>query len=77
MALASELLFEKWTMLIIRETFYGVKRFEDMREDTGIPRSVLTSRLKHLVAPGLLEKKQYQVEGARPRPGDTRTDTGT
>ncbi|MEP2534359.1 helix-turn-helix domain-containing protein [Shimia sp.] len=76
MALASELLMEKWTMLIIREAFYGVKRFDDIREDISIPRSVLTSRLKHLVAHGILERKQYQVEGARSRPGYVLTAKG-
>lgn len=76
MALTAELLMEKWTMLIIREAFYGVKRFEDIREDTGIPRSVLTSRLKLLVENGILERKQYQVEGARSRPGYVLTRMG-
>ncbi|MEP3719290.1 MAG: helix-turn-helix domain-containing protein [Paracoccaceae bacterium] len=76
MALASELLLEKWTMLIIREAFYGVKRFDDIREDIGIPRSVLTTRLKHLVENQILEKKQYQVEGARARPGYVLTEKG-
>ncbi|MEP5152654.1 helix-turn-helix domain-containing protein [Planktotalea sp.] len=76
MALTSELLMEKWTMLIIREAFYGVKRFEDIREDTGIPRSVLTSRLKHLVENDILKRKDYRVEGARPRPGYVLTEKG-
>lgn len=76
MALTSELLMEKWTMLIIREAFYGVKRFDDIREDTGIPRSVLTSRLKHLVEYGILERKEYRAEGARARPGYVLTEKG-
>lgn len=63
-------------MLIIREAFYGVKRFEDIREDTGVPRSVLTSRLKQLVEHGILERKQYKAEGARPRPGYVLTEKG-
>jgi len=67
MALAAELLMEKWTMLIVREAFYGVRRFDDIREDIGIPRSVLTTRLKQLVEHGILSKEPYQTDGARAR----------
>lgn len=67
MALAAELLMEKWTMLIVREAFYGVKRFDDIRDDIGIPRSVLTTRLKQLVDHGILAKETYKPDGARAR----------
>lgn len=76
MALAAELLMERWSMLIIREAFYGVKRFDDIREDTGIPRSVLTDRLKKLVDIGILERKPYKAEGARSRNGYILSEKG-
>lgn len=76
MALAADILMERWTMLIIREAFYGVKRFDDIREDTGIPRSVLTSRLKQLVESGILERHPYRADGARTRYGYVLSDKG-
>lgn len=66
-ALASKMIADKWILLIIREAFYGVARYEDMRADIGIPRSVLTQRLKYLVEQKILERKAYQEEGARTR----------
>ncbi|MEO0930644.1 MAG: helix-turn-helix domain-containing protein [Pseudomonadota bacterium] len=66
-ALAAEILADRWTLLIIREAFYGVSRYDDIRADIGIPRSVLTARLKTLVAAGILKRVPYQDEGARTR----------
>ena len=66
-ALAAEILADRWTLLIIREAFYGVTRYDDIRADIGIPRSVLTTRLKHLVAAGILERVPYQEAGTRTR----------
>ena len=45
---------DAWTQLIMREAFYGVRRFSVWRERLGTPRSVLTDRLQKLVAAGLL-----------------------
>lgn len=64
-----EILADKWMLLIVREAFFGVFRYDDIREDIGIPRSVLTQRLKRLVELGILERKPYQEEGARQRNG--------
>jgi DNA-binding HxlR family transcriptional regulator len=47
---------DSWTQLILREAFYGVRRFSVWRERLGIPRSVLTDRLHRLVAAGLLKQ---------------------
>ncbi len=63
-------------MLILREAFYGVMRHEDIREDLGIPRSVLTDRLSKLIIRGLLEKRPYQEAGDRKRHGYGLTDKG-
>lgn len=51
---------DAWTQLILREAFYGVRRFGVWRERLGTPRSVLTDRLQRLVAAGLL--KQVQID---------------
>ena len=67
MALACDLLGDRWTMLIIREAFYGVSRFDDLRADLGIPRGVLSGRLRLLVEQGVLEMRPYQAPGARQR----------
>ncbi len=64
---AMEVLGEKWTVVVLREVFLGVRRFADMRERTGIPRQVLANRLADLVAHGVLRREPYQEPGARVR----------
>jgi DNA-binding HxlR family transcriptional regulator len=64
---AMEILGEKWTVVVLREVFNGVRRFDDMRRHTGIPRQVLTNRLGSLVTHGLLRREPYQEPGARLR----------
>ncbi len=51
-----ECLGEGWSMLIIREAFFGIRRFEDFQSHLGIARNILTARLKKLVANGILER---------------------
>src|SRR5690242_9972251 len=58
---------EKWTFLVLREAFNGVRRFDDIRRRTGAPRQVLSDRLARLVAQGLLRKMPYQEPGQRTR----------
>lgn len=67
LAKAAEEIGDRWSLLILREAFYGVMRYDDMRVDLGIPRSVLSDRLAKLVASGCLEKRRYQEAGDRPR----------
>jgi DNA-binding HxlR family transcriptional regulator len=64
---AMEILGEKWTVVVLREVFSGLRRFDDMRVRTGIPRQVLTNRLAMLVANGVLRREPYQEPGARVR----------
>jgi DNA-binding HxlR family transcriptional regulator len=64
---AMEILGEKWTVVVLREVFNGVRRFDDMRVRTGIPRQVLTNRLASLVAHDVLRRVPYQEPGARVR----------
>ncbi len=54
---------DAWTQLILREAFYGVRRFGVWRERLGAPRSVLTDRLKRLVAAGLLVQQETAPGG--------------
>jgi DNA-binding HxlR family transcriptional regulator len=61
------ILGERWTFVVIREVFNGIRRFDDMRRRTAIPRQVLTNRLAVLVDHGLLRKEPYQVPGERAR----------
>lgn len=58
---------EKWTFLVLREAFNGVRRFADMQRRTGAPRQVLSERLSRLVADGILRKVPYQEPGQRVR----------
>ncbi|MFY0308780.1 winged helix-turn-helix transcriptional regulator [Leisingera sp. D0M16] len=76
MALAAEILGDRWTLLILREAFYGVCRYDDMREDLQAPRSTLTDRLNRLVGQGLLEKRPYQEPGDRVREAYVLTEAG-
>ncbi|MFC5727815.1 MULTISPECIES: winged helix-turn-helix transcriptional regulator [Nocardioides] len=64
---AMAILGERWTVVVLREVFLGVRRFDDIRRHSGIPRQVLTNRLAMLVEQGLLQKVPYQVTGARSR----------
>lgn len=61
------LIGDQWSMLILREAFYGVSRFEDFRGNLLISRAVLTARLDGLVGSGLLEKADYREPGQRVR----------
>ena len=72
----AQILGDKWCLLIIRELFYSVGRFEDIRRDIEIPKAVLSSRLKQLLTLGILEKQPYQLPGERQRYGYTLTASG-
>jgi DNA-binding HxlR family transcriptional regulator len=62
---AMEVLGERWTLLILRECFYGVRRFSVMQRNLGIARNILSTRLQLLVRTGILERRRYQEEPAR------------
>jgi DNA-binding HxlR family transcriptional regulator len=64
---ALQVVGEKWTFLVLREAFNGVRRFDDMRRRTRMPRQVLSDRLGSLVDQGLLRKTAYQETGQRSR----------
>jgi DNA-binding HxlR family transcriptional regulator len=60
-----EVVGERWTMLVLRDAFLGVKRFDDFQKDLGIARNVLQSRLARLVDEGILERVPYQDRPVR------------
>jgi DNA-binding HxlR family transcriptional regulator len=55
-----ELVGERWTLLILRDAFLGVRRFDDFQRSLGVARNVLNTRLQRLVEAGLLERRRYQ-----------------
>lgn len=75
-ALATDIMSDRWTILIMREAFYGVMRYDDFRADIGIPRSVLTDRLKRLVDAKMLKRVPYREGNSRTRYGYALTDIG-
>ncbi|MEX5578627.1 winged helix-turn-helix transcriptional regulator [Pseudophaeobacter sp. A-200-2] len=56
---------DRWTLLILRECFLGVRRFDDFQKSLGITRHLLAERLKRLEAMGLLERRPYQERPLR------------
>jgi DNA-binding HxlR family transcriptional regulator len=64
-ARALEVLGERWTLLVLREAFRRVRRFEDFQRNLGIARNVLTDRLGRLVDEGILRRVPYQERPAR------------
>lgn len=58
---------EKWSLLVLREAFLGVRRFADLQRNLGAPKAVLTERLATLVEQGILTRVPYRAEGARQR----------
>ena len=51
---------DRWTLMILRDCFLGVRRFEDFQDRLGISRTITTERLKALVADGVLRRVAYQ-----------------
>jgi DNA-binding HxlR family transcriptional regulator len=57
LARSLETIGERWTLLIVRDAFYGVGRFGDFQSHLDIPRAVLSDRLSGLVEAGILERR--------------------
>ncbi len=56
---------DPWTLLILRDAFSGVRRFDDWQQKLGVARNVLAARLKTLVAHGILETRLYSQHPPR------------
>jgi DNA-binding HxlR family transcriptional regulator len=64
-ASALEVVGERWTLLIVRDAFLGIRRFEEFQESLGIARNVLADRLQKLVEADVLERVPYGVRSDR------------
>jgi DNA-binding HxlR family transcriptional regulator len=62
---ALEVVGERWTLLIVRDSFLGIRRFEDFQRNLGIARNVLQTRLERLVDEGILKRERYQERPER------------
>jgi len=62
-----EIVGDRWTVHVLREAFFGLRRFEDLHRAVGCARSLLSQRLASLVEDGLLERADYQTPGQRTR----------
>ena len=56
---------ERWSLLILRDAFYGLRRFDDFQASLGIARNILTKRLAGLVESGVMRREQYQERPPR------------
>lgn len=56
---------DRWTILILRDAFRGLRRFDEFRRDLEIPRAVLAERLRRLVEHGVMTKRVYQERPVR------------
>jgi DNA-binding HxlR family transcriptional regulator len=66
-ARTAQVLGDRWTVLVVRDLFNGVRRFDALQQHLGIARDILTKRLALLVDEGLVERRPYQVDGERAR----------
>jgi DNA-binding HxlR family transcriptional regulator len=57
LARALEVIGERWTLLIVRDAFYGVRRFNDFQAHLDVPKAVLADRLRGLVDEGIFERR--------------------
>jgi DNA-binding HxlR family transcriptional regulator len=64
-AATAQLLGDRWTFLILREAFYGVRRFNEFAQNLGVSRNILSQRLKLLVSHGIFEARPYGPSEAR------------
>ena len=62
-----DILGDRWSFIVLREVFQGIRRFDDLTVRTSIPRAVLTDRLRRLVDSGVLRREPYRDPGARSR----------
>lgn len=75
-AAATEFIGDRWSLLVLREAFMGIRRYDDFLRNTGCSTAVLANRLKKLVDAGILRKESYRVDGERPRSAYRLTQKG-
>jgi DNA-binding HxlR family transcriptional regulator len=64
-ARALEVVGERWTMLIVRDAFLGLRRFDEFQRSLGVARNVLSDRLDRLVDEGIFERRLYREHPPR------------
>ena len=62
---ALEVLGDRWTFLILREAFFGVRRYGQLAQNLGLSRAILSDRLRRLVAYGVFERRRYSDQPER------------
>ena len=67
---------DRWTLLILRDVFAGVTRYDDLQNHVGLSSAVLADRLRKLCDNGILDKVEYQREGERKRHAYHLTELG-
>jgi DNA-binding HxlR family transcriptional regulator len=72
---ALDVVGDRWAMLVLRELGFGVRRFNDIRANTGAPRDSLATRLRGLEASGLIIRRRYSDHP--PRDEYLLTEAGT
>lgn len=73
---AMGVLGNRTAMLLLREAFYGARRFEQLVRRVGVTEAVASQRLRELVAAGVLEKQPYREPGQRTRHEYVLTESG-
>src|ERR1700712_4671370 len=66
-ARTAQLLGDRWTVLVVRDLFNGVRRFDELQSHLGVARDILTKRLALLVDEDLVERRAYRIAGERAR----------
>jgi len=56
---------DRWGLLILRDLVFGLSRYEDFRQSSGVTNATLSDRLKHLEVNGLIERRRYQTNPER------------
>jgi DNA-binding HxlR family transcriptional regulator len=60
-----EVVGERWSLLILRDTFLGLSRFDEFQRSLGIATNVLAARLERLTQAGIMDKRPYQERPER------------
>jgi len=67
LARSLEVLGERWTLLVVREAFWGSTKFSEFQSSLGVSTDILTARLATLVEAGVFERRGYRESGSRER----------
>ena len=62
---ALQVVGERWTLLVVRELIYGVRRFDGIVRNTGASRDIISARLRKLEAAGIIRRELYSEHPAR------------